>query len=173
MIKSAEIKDGVFLLDGEPTRFKTDAFACSCCGRVDVDERVIRALVNTEKVLQFELIINCSCRCVVHNAKVGGGAKSSHIILPEKPSFAIDFERKDKSNKTIFYGALLGGFRRVGVYLSKHRAPDGSKQSYFHADVAVNPLYWYHDGNGYHYHTNADLCLHDYNKNVILKKEGT
>lgn len=172
MTKSTETKDGFFLLNGQPTRFKTDAFACACCGLVNMDERVIQALVNTEKIIRFELSINCGGRCPINNAKVGGGAKSSHIILPEKPSLAVDFELKDKDNKTIFYGALLGGFTRIGIYLSKHLAPNGKKQSYFHADVAVNPLYWYHDNNGYHYYTNPDVCLHDYNKNVLQKKEG-
>lgn len=62
------------------THFNRDEFACKCgCGFDTVDAELVTVLEDLRARLRGKPIkINSACRCVRHNAKVGGAENSVH-----------------------------------------------------------------------------------------------
>ena len=168
----AQKQNGLFLLDGQPTRFTTKDLLCKCCGEGLVDERVLRAIRDTETCLGYEVDLNGCARCEIYNKSIGGTIVSSHLFEVMKPSIAIDFEKKDKPYTEIWENAVCN-FQRVGVYVSKYPDKDGNPQAYFHGDIKPKRLFWYKDARGYHYYNNPTFCINDFTEKVMKKsKEG-
>ena len=63
------------------THFSRAEFACGCgCGFDTVDSESLVLLEVVRDHYEAEVRINSAARCVAHNAKVGGGVKSQHLI---------------------------------------------------------------------------------------------
>jgi uncharacterized protein YcbK (DUF882 family) len=61
--------------------FSRAEFACRCnCGLDTVDVKLLEALELLHAKSRQSVYINDACRCVVHNAKVGGAPTSQHLI---------------------------------------------------------------------------------------------
>jgi len=60
--------------------FNRKEFACPCgCGYDTVDAELVRVLENMRDMLRGKPVkINSGCRCIRHNAKVGGVESSLH-----------------------------------------------------------------------------------------------
>ena len=55
-------------------------FACQCgCGFDTVDTDLVRIVQYIRDFFGAPVTINSGCRCVSHNAAVGGGDKSQHL----------------------------------------------------------------------------------------------
>mgnify|MGYP002622623783 FL=1 len=59
--------------------FRVSEFACHCgCGYNNIDQRVINMAQTIREALGVPVKVNSGCRCVKHNAKVGGVKNSKH-----------------------------------------------------------------------------------------------
>lgn len=61
--------------------FFSDEFACKCgCGFETISMCLVKGLQILRDIVQAPVNINSGCRCVEHNAAVGGSKKSQHIL---------------------------------------------------------------------------------------------
>jgi len=61
--------------------FNRAEFTCKCgCGFNTVDIKLVEALELLHAEGRQSVYINDGCRCIVHNAKVGGAPTSQHLI---------------------------------------------------------------------------------------------
>ena len=68
--------------------FSRHEFACGCgCGFDTVDSETLVVAEVIRDHYDAKIKINSACRCVAHNALVGGGVKSQHLVAR-----AIDIE---------------------------------------------------------------------------------
>ena len=58
--------------------FKVSEFACKCCGKNLIDQRVINMAQEIRDKLGVAVRVNSGYRCEAHNAKVGGVKGSKH-----------------------------------------------------------------------------------------------
>ena len=167
-MKIAKQENGFFVVDGITREYPVYDFACKCCNKASVDESVLFALYFTEQCLGYPLHVNGCSRCFNYNTQIHGSARSAHLFDDQSPANAVDFERKDKPYADIWNVAVCN-FSRVGIYLSKYLADDGSKQAYFHGDVKQPSLFWYRDASGYHYYKDPNACIKDFTEKVMKK----
>ena len=60
--------------------FKRSEFACSCgCGFDTVDKETLEVLEDVRNHFAKPVVITSGCRCVEHNARVGGAPNSKHV----------------------------------------------------------------------------------------------
>ena len=59
--------------------FKDREFACKCCGKVLVDQKLIDKLEELRGYMDLPIIITSGYRCSKHNKEVGGVKNSQHI----------------------------------------------------------------------------------------------
>lgn len=60
--------------------FKRDEFACKCgCGFAAVDAELLEILTDIRETYGKPIRITSACRCLTHNAKVGGAKDSMHL----------------------------------------------------------------------------------------------
>lgn len=59
--------------------FKESEFACKCCGRVMIDNRLVTMLDRVRHTLDKPIYVNSGYRCVAHNKAVGGATGSYHV----------------------------------------------------------------------------------------------
>lgn len=60
--------------------FERKEFACKCgCGFDSIDVETLATLDDIRNHFDKPITINSACRCVEHNASVGGAAKSQHV----------------------------------------------------------------------------------------------
>jgi|TARA_R110000787_G_scaffold55304_3_gene127759 uncharacterized protein YcbK (DUF882 family) len=60
--------------------FQRSEFACKCgCGFDSIDSETLSILENIREHFDSPVTINSACRCVEHNASVGGASKSQHV----------------------------------------------------------------------------------------------
>jgi uncharacterized protein YcbK (DUF882 family) len=70
-------KDGIIM--GDLTKdFSLKEFACKCCGKVEVDKKLVTLLQDMRDIVG-PLVIESGYRCEKHNAEVGGGKNSAHL----------------------------------------------------------------------------------------------
>ena len=61
--------------------FKRSEFTCGCgCGLDTVDTGLIYLLELVRARFAVPVTVNSGCRCLGHNDRVGGSAKSQHLI---------------------------------------------------------------------------------------------
>lgn len=61
--------------------FTRHEFSCRCgCGFDTVDINLIRMLEKARDYFNKPIVINSACRCPEHNAAVGGGKRSQHLL---------------------------------------------------------------------------------------------
>jgi len=61
--------------------FDRSEFACKCgCGFDDIDLALVGKLEKIRTILDPHLmLVDAGCRCVTHNAEIGGRANSAHL----------------------------------------------------------------------------------------------
>ena len=59
--------------------FKTDEFACQCCGVSEMDVDFVKELQKLRDEYDAPMRINSGFRCADHNKNVGGSDSSSHL----------------------------------------------------------------------------------------------
>jgi len=97
--------------------FTVEEIACPCCGLMNIHPMSIKKLDLLRDSIGHSLFINSACRCVIHNADVGGEEDSSHICNVEKYSHAFDIRiNSDADRFQILRKALSIGFHRIGIY---------------------------------------------------------
>ena len=64
----------------DTTNFKVSEFACKCCGQNHILQPVIDMCQKIRTELALPVNINSGYRCQKHNAKVGGGQSSRHML---------------------------------------------------------------------------------------------
>ena len=60
--------------------FKVSEFACKCCGKNKIDQRVINMAQTIRDELGVPVGVNSGYRCEKHNAEVGGVKNSKHVL---------------------------------------------------------------------------------------------
>lgn len=61
--------------------FSRSEFACNCgCGYDKIDERIVNRLQLVRDIARVPIKVNSACRCLIHNAKVGGENGSYHLL---------------------------------------------------------------------------------------------
>ncbi len=60
--------------------FTRKEFCCLCCSFDTVDGELLRVLNDLRFSFSAQVIINSGCRCVKHNADVGGTPESQHLL---------------------------------------------------------------------------------------------
>ena len=60
--------------------FKVSEFACKCCGKNEIDQRVIDMAQAIRDELGVPVRVNCGYRCPKHNTEVNGAKKSKHML---------------------------------------------------------------------------------------------
>jgi hypothetical protein len=69
--------------------FSRKEFACRCCGRLQLDPRLLEALEALRRLAGTPVIIHAGYRCPGHNLEVGGVPNSEKrpTRAPGKPRF--------------------------------------------------------------------------------------
>lgn len=58
--------------------FSRDDFACKCCGKSKIDDKVVELCKRIEQAAGMPLTVNSGHRCETHNRAVGGKPNSEH-----------------------------------------------------------------------------------------------
>jgi uncharacterized protein YcbK (DUF882 family) len=108
------------------THFDSSEFRCKCgtCDEVDIAPELITFLEEVRSVFDVPVTITSGHRCEFHNANVGGGAASQHIL-----GNAADFIVKDVPPSIVADLAEERDVPGVGRY-----------SGWTHADVRSGPL---------------------------------
>lgn len=110
--------------------FKLSEFKCKCgCGFSEISTQLVSELEELCEHFEQPIIINCGCRCSVHNKAVKGAYGSQHLI-----GMAADIVVKNKT-------PVL-----VADYL-EHKYPDshgiGRYSTFTHFDVRPAKARWH------------------------------
>ncbi len=106
-------------------------FICPCCDTLRITPGFYRHVALLERIrneLGFPVAVNSGYRCSAHNRKVGGAARSWHLV------FATDVRPEDGDPARL--AELIGrakaaGFGGIGVY-----------GTFVHLDLRPEPLFW-------------------------------
>ena len=154
----AQIKGEYFLINGLQTNIEVKNFKCRCCGCVEVEEEMIKAVIKFQSELGKPIRISNCVRCKKHNAEIGGSSKSAHL----PPAYAIDFDCPDLNIDEIAMTAIEI-FTGFGIYYSK-----ATKKVYYHADIRPVKTYWY-NVDKYVYSNDIERVIDDFKLSVEIK----
>lgn len=109
--------------------FRSEEFECKCCGKCEMDQRLIDVLQLIRDILNKPIYINSGYRCDKHNKEVGGSSNSQHT-----KGKAADIRIKDMSVKQMYemvkcFPTITG----IGIYPEQH---------FVHVDVRDKPSTW-------------------------------
>lgn len=114
--------------------FKRSEFHCPCgCGFDEVDPELIEKLERFREAMGgHRIMILSGCRCVRHNAVVGGSVRSQHLKGRAADLFPID-DGLDLQSPESIRAAIASGFTGIGQGCGK-----------FHVDVrpGSKPVRW-------------------------------
>lgn len=112
--------------------FPEEPFGCRCgCGLNSLDPDLRRILNEGREETGIPWVIECGCRCLAHNAAVGGAEHSAHMLAPDLKCHAVDIRALNPVTRAKIQAALQKrGIRRFEVS-NKH----------IHADNATDPLH--------------------------------
>jgi len=117
---------------GDLTRnFSRSEFACPCCGRADVDMRLVDALQELRDLAGVPVRVNSGFRCAKHNREVGGARRSRHLL-----GEAADIVVKGLTPERMYRLAeQVEAFRNGGIGLYP-------QQGFIHVDVRGGRARW-------------------------------
>jgi len=91
--------------------FKIEEFACSCCGKNEIDPQFVKKLDDARRLAKIPFIITSGYRCEKHNKEVGGKPNSSHLS-----GLAADISCQTSTSRYLIVSALIrAGFNRIGI----------------------------------------------------------
>lgn len=91
--------------------FKIEEFACSCCGKNEIDPQFVKKLDDARRLARIPFIITSGYRCEKHNKEVGGSPNSSHL-----KGIAADIKCTSSAERyKILFALDLAGFKRFGI----------------------------------------------------------
>ena len=108
--------------------FKPKEVSCPCCGQFVPDYEAYDALQRARDLAKVPFKINSGHRCRIHNARVGGAAKSMHKWI------AFDISVVGRNRQVILKACKDAGFTGFGYY-----------QTFLHVDLG-RPRFWYGKG---------------------------
>jgi uncharacterized protein YcbK (DUF882 family) len=92
--------------------FRRSEFSCKCgCGYDTVDSELVDLLECIREDVSAPLYINSASRCEKHNARVGGGKRSQHLV-----GRAADIWSPGVSPVDIKEAAKKAGAKGIGLY---------------------------------------------------------
>lgn len=91
--------------------FKTEEFACPCCGQNKMEPDFCNKLDNARGYAGVAFCLNSGYRCQKHNHNVGSKKTSSH----PKGCAGDIAARTSKKRYKIIMGLLAAGFNRIGI----------------------------------------------------------
>ena len=96
--------------------FPEEPFPCACCNLNALDPAMREKLNQARERLGKPMIINSGCRCVAHNAAVGGSSISAHLPGPDGLCHAADIDCQDVYTRFRLYDIFRSlGFVRIEV----------------------------------------------------------
>lgn len=110
--------------------FSRAEFACKCgCGFATADIKLVELLEAVREHFKRPVIISSGCRCVKHNANVGGATKSKHL-----EGIAADIIVKGVEPSEVY------------EFLCNHVGPHwggiGKYSTFTHIDSRIAPARW-------------------------------
>ena len=118
--------------------FSRSEFACRCCGKADIDPRLVDALQELRDLANAPIRVTSGYRCPEHNRVVGGAKQSRHLR-----GHAADIVIKSLSVAGMYELAeQVAAFRNggIGVY---------PEQGFVHVDIREVRTRWGHLGGKY------------------------
>ncbi len=118
--------------------FSRSEFACRCCGKADIDPRLVDALQELRDLANAPIRVTSGYRCPEHNRAVGGAKQSRHLR-----GHAADIVIKSLSVAGMYELAeQVAAFRNggIGVY---------PEQGFVHVDIREVRTRWGHLGGKY------------------------
>lgn len=91
--------------------FKRPEFACKCgCGFDTVDTVLLEALEAIRSHFASPVIITSACRCIAHNAAVGGSPSSQHLLARAADIYVKEIEPKEVADYAERLGLSIGRY---------------------------------------------------------------
>ena len=103
--------------------FKDTEFKCKCCGKIQIDSRLVDRLQILRELVGTSIIVTSGYRCQKHNKEVGGHEKSLHM---EGLAADIKCTNREKLEELKKYSKLVFYNQGVGIY-SNHVHVDMGK----------------------------------------------
>ncbi len=60
--------------------FSRHEFACRCCGRAEINQRLVDALQELRDLAGLPVRVTSGYRCSEHNRAIGGATRSQHLL---------------------------------------------------------------------------------------------
>ena len=137
--------------------FRSEEFECKCCGKCDIDPKLIEMLQLVRDIVGVPIYINSGYRCEDHNKEVGGSSRSQHLL-----GKAADIRIKNMSVEQM-YNICKGFFNGIGLYPEQH---------FIHVDVRPVKSTWVYIRSRKQYLTYEQFQV-ELEKNPILQYDFT